>query len=146
MIEVDNVCLQLMGFEANHAPHIPIRQQIDTVGLDVHTAKRSFAFDYPGFFRYRNVYEHVNDSCSGCNWSLYRAFVAIKDDPWRRMHFQYRGVWRRLDVIMGHAKVMPSGHGQVLCLGDCACDFAEMHGLRIARGCPPETAAIVRLL
>jgi len=144
--EVDNVCRQLMGFAPQHAPHIPLMPQVETVGLSIAEARRPFAFDYKGYFVYKNVYEHVNDSCSGCNWTLYYAFKAVKRSTWRRLKFRYRGVWRRLDIVMGHASELPSGHGKVICLGDCAREFAEEHGLPIARGCPPKAGEVLRLL
>lgn len=146
LIEVDNVCRELMGFGPEHAPHIPALSEVDTVGLSISEARRPFAFDYKGYFVYKNVYEHVHDSCSGCNWVLYHAFKAAKRSTWRRLKFQYRGVWRRLDVVMGHASELPSGYGKIVCLGDCARQFAEEHGLPIARGCPPDAEDVLRLL
>ena len=146
LIEVDNVCRQLMGFAPEHAPHIPALLEVETVGLSIAEAHRPFAFDYRGYFVYKNVYEHLNDSCSGCNWALYYAVKAIKRSRWRRLKFLYRGVWQRLDIVMGHAQGLPFGHGKVICLGDCAWQFAEEHGLHIARGCPPNTERILGLL
>jgi hypothetical protein len=146
LIEVDNVCRQLMGFGPLHAPHIPTLSRVETAGLNIAEASREFAFDYEGYFVYRNVYEHIHDSCSGCNWTLYHTFKAIKRSPWRRLRFQYRGVWRRLDILMGHPDELPHGHGKVICLGDCARRFAQERGLPLAPGCPPETEALLKLL
>jgi uncharacterized protein (DUF362 family) len=146
LAEVDNVCRQLMGFGPLHAPHIPALAEVETVGLGIAEARRDFAFDYKGYFIYRNVYEHIHDSCSGCNWTLYHTFRAIKGSAWRKLKFQYRGVWRRLDIVMGHAHELPQGHGKVICLGDCARRFAEEQGLPLAPGCPPETEAVLKLL
>ena len=146
VVEVDNVCLQLMGFPPEHAPHIPPLREVPTVGLSLAEARNPFAYEFRGYFRYKNVYEHLHDSCSGCNWALYYAFREVKGSTWRRLKFQYRGVWRRLDIVMGHAHQMPSGHGKVICLGDCALKFAEEHGLPMARGCPPRAEDILQVL
>ena len=146
MVEVDNVCRELMGFAPQQAPHIPYMPDVATVGLGVEEAKQPFAFDYQGCFTYKNVHEHIHDSCSGCNWALYYAFRAMKGSRWRRLKFQYRGVWRRLDIVMGHASELPGGHGKVVCVGDCARDLAERHRLPLARGCPPDTEDILALL
>jgi uncharacterized protein (DUF362 family) len=146
VIEVDNVCLQLMEFSAAHAAHIPLLTEVGTVGLSVAEARRPFAFDYKGYFRYKNVYEHLYDSCSGCNWTLYSAFRAVRSSRWRRLRFLYRGAWRRMDIVMGHAARLPEGHGKVICLGDCALRFAQEQGLPIARGCPPNTEDLLKLL
>ncbi|MGB9879526.1 MAG: hypothetical protein ACPLRM_02070, partial [Anaerolineae bacterium] len=145
MVEVDNVCRQLMGFPPEHAPHIPPLPFVEAVGLSIEEAQRSFAFDYQGYFVYKNVYEHIHDSCSGCNWVLYYAFKAVKSSRWRQLKFLYRGRWRRLDIVMGHANQLPIGHGKVICVGDCARQFAEEHGLPLARGCPPKVEDVLRL-
>jgi uncharacterized protein (DUF362 family) len=146
LIEVDNVCRDLMGFPPEHAPHIPPLLGIKTVGLSIGEARHKFAFSYKGCFVYKNVYEHIHDSCSGCNWTLYYTFRAMKASPWRRVKFWYRGVWRRLDIVMGHATDLPAGHGKVVCVGDCSRHFAEKHGLPLARGCPPTAGDVLRLL
>jgi len=146
LLEVDTVCRNLMGFGPKHAPHIPPVSRVETAGLGVEQARRRFAFEYKGYFVYKNVYEHVNDSCSGWNWTLYRAFRAIKRSVWRKIKFQYRGVWRRLDIVMGHAVALPERHGKVVCLGDCAADFAQEHDLPVARGCPPRSTDLLRLV
>jgi uncharacterized protein (DUF362 family) len=146
LVEVDNVCRELMGFPPEHAPHIPRLQGVETVGVAVEHVRRQFAFHYQGCFVYKNVHEHLNDSCSGCNLSLYHAFRAMKRSRLRRIRFLYRGVWRRLDVVMGHADSLPSGHGKVICVGECARRLAEKYGLPLARGCPPDPEKLVRLL
>jgi uncharacterized protein (DUF362 family) len=146
LIEVDNVCRDLMGFPPEHAPHIPPLPAVKTVGLGIADAQLEFAFSYKGCFVYKNVYEHIYDSCSGCNWTMYYAFKAVKASRWRRLKFQYRGVWRRLDIVMGHATELPPKHGKVVCLGDCTRAFAEEHQLPIARGCPPAADDVLELL
>jgi len=146
LIKVDNVCRELMGFAPEHAPHIPALPDVETVGTSVDEVRRSFAFDYKGYFVYENVYEHINDSCSGCNWALYHAFGALKRSAWGRLRLQYCRVWRRLDIVMGHASELPPQHGKLVCLGDCARLFAEEYGLPLARGCPPGVEDILGVL
>lgn len=146
VVEVDNVCLQLMSFPPEHASHIPPLREVATVGLSIAEARKPFAYEYAGYFRYKNVYEHVNNSCSGCNWTLYYALKGVKRSFWRRLRFRYRGVWRRLDVVVGRADRMPEAYGKVICVGDCAAKFATEHGLPIARGCPPAPDDVLRLL
>lgn len=146
-VEVDNVCLRLMGFPSEHAGHIPPREHLETVGLTIEEAKTPFAYNYSGHWRYKNLYEHITDSCSGCNWALYGALREVKRSPWLRLKFLYRGNWRRLDVVMGHGldNDLPSEHGRVVCMGDCARRYAQQHGLDIARGCPPTPEAVAGL-
>jgi len=150
VVKVDNVGRQVMGFGPEHAPHIPPHDDVHVVGLSVEEAQTPFAFDWPGYFVYKNVYEYISDSCSGCNLSMYLATKKlINASRWRRLKFLYRGVWRRLDVVAGHAHDLdglPPGHGKVVCVGDCAREYAERHRLPIVRGCPPAPEDIVALL
>lgn len=147
MVEVDNVCMRLMGFPPEHAPHIPYREHVETVGLSIEEARTPFAYTRTGYFRYKNTYEHYGDSCSGCNWTLYGALKAVKQSRVRRLKFAYRGAWRRLDIVMGHGlgEELPVGHGKVVCVGDCCRKYAESHGLPVARGCPPEPERVADL-
>ena len=46
VVEVDNVCLRLMGFDHDHAPHIPPCDELDTIDLSINEARQDFAFDY----------------------------------------------------------------------------------------------------
>jgi uncharacterized protein (DUF362 family) len=148
MVEVDNVCLRLMCFPPEHAPHIPYREHVETVGLTIEEARTPFAYGFKGHWTYKNLHEHITDSCSGCNWALYGTLKMVKESRRLRLRFLYRGVWRRLDLVMGHGMgdALPAGHGKVICMGDCARQYAERHGLPIARGCPPEPPAVAALL
>ncbi len=149
VVEVDNVCLRVMGFDQGHAPHIPPRDNVRVVGLSIAEARTPFAYDWPGYYVYRNVYEYLSDSCSGCNQALYLATKLVKQSRWRQLKFLYRGVLRRLDVLAGHLddlEGLPPGHGKIVCVGDCARKYAERHGLTVVRGCPPEPAEIVARL
>ena len=146
VVEVDDVCLRLMGFDQEHAPHIPPRDELHTVGLSINEARQDFAFDYKGYIQYKNLYEHITDSCSGCNWVLYQAMREIKKSRWKRLRFMYRGVWRRLDLVSGHGpEGLPAGHGKVICVGDCARRYAKEHRLPIATGCPPDPEEVAAL-
>lgn len=148
MVAVDNVCLRLMGFPPEHAPHIPLLEHTDTVGLSMEEARTPFAFNSKGHFRYKNLYEHFSDSCSACNWAVYGALREVKRSPVRRLKFLYRGTWRRLDVVMGHGPggELPAGYGRVVCIGDCARRYAQQHSLPVVRGCPPSPEAVAEML
>jgi len=146
MVEVDNVCVDLMGFSHHHAPHIPLLEHVATVGVPVSEVRRRFQMDFPGYFRFRNVYEHLSDSCSGCNAALYLAFRSLRKSRWGRLRFLWNGQLRRTDIVLGSGVALPPERGRVLCLGDCAAAYAEKLGFRLIRGCPPDPADIARRL
>lgn len=143
MVEVDNACLQLMGMTHARAPHIP-PAPVRAVGVAIADAARPFALDYPGYFRYHNVYEHISDSCSGCNAALYLAFRALRKSRWGRIRLLWNGQLRRTDIVLGSGVSLPAQHGRVVCVGDCAAAFARKGGYRLVRGCPPDPADIAR--
>lgn len=145
MIEVDNACLQLMGMTHERAPHIP-PAPVHAVGVAIAEAARPFALDYPGYFRYHNVYEHISDSCSGCNAALYLAFRALRKSRWGRIRLLWSGQLRRTDIVLGSGAPLPAKHGRVVCVGDCAAAFARKGRFRLVRGCPPNPADIARSL
>lgn len=141
MVEVDNACLQLMGMA--HAPHIP-PAPVRAAGVAIADAARRFALDYPGYFRYHNIYEHISDSCSGCNAALYLAFRTLRKSRWGRIRLLWNGQLRRTDIVLGSGVSLPAQHGRVVCVGDCAAAFARKGGYRLVRGCPPDPADIAR--
>ncbi len=144
MVEVDNVCLDLMEFVHSDAPHIPPLDGVETVGAPPSEVRRAFRMDYPGYFQYRRVYQHISDSCSGCNIALYRAFRSLRRSRLGRLRLFVNGQMRRTDIILGGSAELPEGHGRVLCVGDCAKAFANRGGFRLVGGCPPEPDDIAR--
>lgn len=142
--EVDNVCLDLMGFGHSDAPHIPPMEQVSTVGVQPHEVRRVFRMDYPGYFQYRKVYEHISDSCSGCNIALYRAIRSLQRSRLGKVRLLLNGQMRRTDIFLGSGDELPREHGRVLCIGDCARPLAQTHGFRLVRGCPPDPDDIAR--
>jgi uncharacterized protein (DUF362 family) len=146
MMEVDNVCVALMGMSHHRAPHIPLVETIHTVGAPLSEVKRAFRLDYPGFFRYHNIYEHISDSCSGCNAALYLAFRSLRKSRMGRLRLLLNGQLKRTDIVLGSGSALPRGHGRVVCVGDCTADFAKGRGFRLVRGCPPEPTDIARQL
>lgn len=144
MFEVDNACLDLMGMPHTAAVHIPVLERVDTIGEPAAEVRRAFRLDYPGYFRYRNVYEHISDSCSGCNAALYLAFRSLGKSRRGRFRLLWNGQIRRTDLVLGRNAILPREHGRVICVGDCAAKFADERGLRLIRGCPPDPADIAR--
>jgi hypothetical protein len=144
IFEVDNACLDLMGMPHSAAIHIPVLEGVETVGAPVAEVRRAFRLDYPGYFRYRNVYEHTSDSCSGCNAALYLAFRSLGKSRRGRLKLLWNGQIRRTDIVLGRNAALPQDHGRVVCMGDCAAKFAEEGRFRLIPGCPPDPADIAR--
>ena len=144
MIEVDNVCREIMDFASEDCPHVPPMTDLRTLGVPIREVRRKFLLDFPGYFTYRNLYEHVNDSCSGCNIVIYHAMRHLRNSVWGRTRMRLRADLQRTDIVMGHAEEIPQGHGRVICLGDCTRRFAREHDLPFVPGCPPDPEALIR--
>ncbi len=145
MVEMDNVCREIMGFAPERAPHIPPMDELRTVGVPIEEVRRKFTLDFPGYFTYRNLYEHINDSCSGCNISIYHAMRRMRGSRWGRARFWLRADWQRTDIIMGHPEELPRDHGRIICLGDCTRRFARERDLVFVAGCPPDPEDLIRV-
>ncbi|MFH1926736.1 MAG: DUF362 domain-containing protein [Chloroflexota bacterium] len=145
MVEVDNVCREIMGFAPEEAPHIPPMDELHTLGLPIEEVRRKFILDFPGYFTYHNLYEHISDSCSGCNISIYHAMKQLRSSWWGRVRFQLHAGRQRTDIIMGHPEKLPPNHGRIICLGDCTRLFAREHNLTFVAGCPPDPENLVRI-
>jgi len=136
LIEVDNVCCQIMGFDVNEIEHIPSVEVGEVKGLTVDEVRRPFLRARP-FHKKFNVYYHPFNACSGCINSIGEGIRSIRS-PIKLVRFLYWGLMRRLDLIAGSNVTLPEGAGRVICVGNCASRFARKNGLPLIKGCPPK--------
>ena len=135
MIEVENVCCDIMGFDVNEIEHIPSVKVGKIKGLTIGEARRPFLRARP-YHRKFNVYYHPFDGCSGCINSVGEAIRSIRS-PIKMSKFLYWGMVQRIDFIAGLKPAIPAGAKKVICVGDCAARFARRHELTLVKGCPP---------
>jgi uncharacterized protein (DUF362 family) len=144
MVEVENVCCQIMGFDVNEIEHIPAVEVGEIKGLSINDVKKPFLKARP-FHKKFNVYYHPFDGCSACINSVGDGVRSIRS-PIKLTKFLYWGLFRRIDFIAGLNPTLPEGAGRVICVGNCALKFAQQHGFPLIKGCPPKPSHITDVL
>jgi uncharacterized protein (DUF362 family) len=144
MIEVDNVCCRIMGFDANEIEHIPPVEIGEIKGFTIDEVRRPF-LRARSFHKKFNVYYHPFDGCSGCINSVGEGVRSLRS-PIKLAKFLYWGLLRRLDFIAGSNPALPKDAGRVICVGNCAAKFAREHGLTLVEGCPPNPHDIGKVI
>jgi uncharacterized protein (DUF362 family) len=144
MIEVENVCCQIMGFDAKEIEHIPAVSIRETKGLTIDEARKPF-LRARSFHRKFNVYYHPFDGCSGCINSVGNGVRSLRS-PIKLAKFLYWGILRRLDFIAGSNPDLPEDADRVICVGNCAAKFAQEHGLPLLEGCPPDPRDVKKII
>jgi len=135
MIEVENVCCQIMGFDVEEIAHIPAVRIGEIRGLSIEEVRKPFLRARP-FHKKFNVYYHPFDACSGCINSVGEGIRSIRS-PLKLAKLLYWGILRRTDFVAGLNPVLPKVTDRVICVGNCAAKFAEQYDLPLIKGCPP---------
>jgi len=138
--EVENVCCQIMGFDVDEIEHIPSVEVGEIRGLTISDVRNPFLRARP-FHKRFNVYYHPYDGCSGCINSVGEGVRSIRS-PIKLVKFLYWGIVRRIDFIAGLKPTIPDGAKKIICIGNCAADFAQSNGFRLVKGCPPKARDI----
>lgn len=135
MIEVENVCCQIMGFDVGEILHIPAVSIGEIKGLPIEEVKKPFLRARP-FHKKFNVYYHPSDACSGCISSVGEGIRSIRS-PFKLAKLLYWFILRRTDFVAGLNPVFPKDSDRVICVGNCAAKFAQEYDLPLVNGCPP---------
>lgn len=135
MIEVENVCCKIMGFDVEEIAHIPAVRIGEMKGLPIEEVQKPFLRARP-FHKKFNVYYHPFDACSGCINSVGEGIRSIRS-PFKLAKLLYWGILRRVDFVAGFKPVIPEVTDRVICVGNCAAKFAEQYNLPLIKGCPP---------
>jgi len=77
MIEVDNVCCQIMGFDVDEIEHIPSVEVGEVKGLSVNETRRPF-LRARSFHKKFSIYYHPFDACSRCTHSVGEGIRSIR--------------------------------------------------------------------
>jgi len=144
LLEVENVCCRIMGFDANEIEHVPSVEIGEIKGLPIDEVKRAF-LRARSFHKKFNVYYHPFDGCSGCINSVGEGVRSLRS-PLKLAKFLYWGLLRRLDFVAGSNPVLPKNAGRLICVGNCAAKFAREHGLPLLEGCPPKPRDIAKVI
>lgn len=158
-LSVDQVCCRIMGIPPNEVKHLRVAGKSlgnnaypDIKGIQVEELNiRPFKRANEKLRKIGKIYYWRNSSaCTMCSESLNQAISNIKQNPFLLMKYGprifYHVLFKRLDFLTGRNAEMPPNCGKVCCIGNCVAPLATKHNLKIALGCPPTPAEILKNL
>lgn len=142
MVEVDNVCVDIMGFDINAIRHIPTADSINVRGVPVSEVRTQFA---PAV-KVRKILnsEFRLKGCSGCSICVQQALQMFPKSPITTLSFILQSVFGRLDFIAGADTPIPPNHGKLIFVGNCTAKLAKKCGVGYIGGCPPKPEEVLR--
>jgi uncharacterized protein (DUF362 family) len=146
MMAVDNVCVQIMGFDINEIKHLRAVPDIQVIGEKIEAVRSEFKRPM-NFFKQDHFVLHMDEkACTMCTVSVYKALSKILYTPELREQLKSRKDLREVTIILGPMDPPPELGTKTLCLGDCATKTARKAGLPIIKGCHPDYRELVNFL
>lgn len=144
MVEVDNVCTNIMGFDVDAIQHIPTIGSIDVKGVPMSEVRTKFA---PA----ATVRKILNTQfrlkgCSGCSICVHRALQMFPRSPISALSFVVQSTFGRLDFIAGTETPVPPDHGKLIFVGNCSAKLAKKYGADYIHGCPPKPEDVLKAI
>jgi uncharacterized protein (DUF362 family) len=142
-IEVDNVCVAIMGHDINEIKHIPAKR-FELVGEPLEAVRSNFVKARP-VWDVLNLHIHLGLACcSGCTESVDEAFTEIKMSLIKFIKCFF-SLLSRKDILVGKDARIPKKYGRLICFGACTKKLATQHKLEHIPGCPPNKEDIIRI-
>jgi uncharacterized protein (DUF362 family) len=146
MMAVDNVCVQVMGFNVSEIKHLRPVKDIRVLGERIEDVQSRFKEPMAFFGRDHFIVHMDEKACTLCTVSFYKALSKILFTPELKEQLEKRDDLRHIHIIMGPLDP-PSDRGTcVFCVGDCAAKPARKMGIPLIRGCHPDYREIVNFL
>ena len=146
-VEVDNVCVEIMGFDIDRIDYIP-KINYSIVGIGVEDVRSNFI--EPEFNRPRkklNCYFWLGQACSGCNQNIRASMTGLWKRPFRAGSFVFQSIFNRMNIIAGSCEGLNIDRKDfVICIGECTRKEAEKKGYKFIPGCPPDVKTIIKKL
>lgn len=147
LIEVDNVCVKIMGFNVNEIKHMIPMEKLEIKGLSLQNVKTKF-LKPPDHTIRLNTHLWFKNACSGCIIKVGSAIKQIPKHPKATLNFLRYGVFTRLNIFAGPGHNISESEiqGKVVCVGDCTKEFAEENNFPFVSGCPPNENEILTVI
>lgn len=148
MLELDSFVCEILGIDSGqvkhfkHAKELGIGQYFNTGEIGRHKdflvndykqAKKVYKFG-------RRVYAYPTYACSRCIFAIDKAGKEFKKHPLKYWRFILKALFSRkpIYVIFGKADELSlDKEGEIICIGECAKNFAERYGVKCLDKCPP---------
>jgi len=148
-LELDNLALQIMGFEQGEVGHIPAVELGEVRGVRPEDIRTKFKRS-KGYYKKLNMYYFPCGACSGCTNAISETVKGLLKQPWKHplkvVNFALKGVMGKRIFVAGIDADYPHVKGATICIGNCSAKFATREKLPHVPGCPPQAKDIVELL
>jgi len=146
MMAVDNVCVQIMGFDIREVKHLRPVKNIQVLGEKIGDVRSHFERPAAYFSRDHFVVHMDERACTMCTVPFYKALSKILYTPELKEQLEKRKDLGEINLILGPADP-PSDLGScALCVGDCSAKVARKTGLPLIKGCHPDYREVVNFL
>ena len=146
MMSVDNVCVQIMGFQVKDIRHLKSVDNIQVLGEKVEEVRSQFKRPMAFFSRDHFVVHMDEKACTMCSVSFYQALSKILLTPELKEQLEKRKDLRDINIILGPSEPSSDMGTCALCIGDCAAKPAKKKGIPLIKGCHPDYREIVDFL
>ena len=148
-LELDNLGLQIMGFEPGEVGHIPSVELGEIRGVSLDEVRAKFERS-KGYYKKINLFYFPCGACSGCTNAISETVKGLLKRPWRHplkvISFGLRGILSKRIFVAGIDAAYPHVRGATVCIGNCSAKFAAREKLPHVAGCPPTAENILKVL
>ncbi len=148
-LELDNLALQIMGFQPGEVGHIPVVELGEVQGVPLDEVRTEFKRS-KGYYKKINLYYFPCGACSGCTNAISETVKGLLKQPWKHplkvVNFALKGVLGKRIFLAGIDAAYPHVNGATICIGNCSAAFATREKLPHVPGCPPTAEDILEVL
>jgi hypothetical protein len=143
LMALDNVCVQIMGFDIQDIAHLRPVKDIQVVGGKIEELRAPFKKPLASFSLDRFEARMDERACTMCTVSFYKTLSKILNTPELFGELEKRKDLNQIKVLLGPGDP-PSDLGTcTVCIGDCAASPARKADLPFIKGCHPDFREIV---
>jgi len=148
-LELDNLALQIMGFQPGEVGHIPMVELGEVRGVPLDEVRTEFKRS-KGYYKKINLYYFPCGACSGCTNAISETVKGLLKQPWKHplkvVNFALKGILGKRIFVAGIDAAYPHVNGAMICIGACSAKFANREKLPHVPGCPPTAEDILEFL
>jgi uncharacterized protein (DUF362 family) len=147
MMAVDNVAIQVMGFDIKEIRHLRPIENIHVLGEEIKNVRSEFEKPMATHYGVGPFVVYSDEkSCTMCTVTLYKAFSKIINTPNLCQELSSRKELNKINIVTGTAELPPELDAPALCIGDCSTKVARKMGLPQVKGCHPDYREVVNFL
>src|SRR3989344_4041677 len=144
VVEVDNACIKIMGFENKEIVHVP-KKDVNVVGVPIEKVKRNFI---PADDKRKILNAEFRlKGCSGCSVNMERALkMIIKKHPFKAVKFFLKSIFGKRLYVTGMNLFDYKKGKELFFIGNCTAGLSKKFNKKYIKGCPPTPEELIREL